>query len=458
MMLKLLQRVSLPRRLLWHLSTVKDITSILSGVKNPQGISIVDAGIVVNHFTNSNNELEIHLKLDKDYRLIKSIIKEELSKAGVDNVNIQLAPKESSEKFERKSNLKNVKKIIAVSSCKGGVGKSTIAINVAATLKEMGFKVGVFDSDIYGPSLPTLINRENETLQPTESNPKEIEPIDYDGMKTMSFGFVHNKSSIMRGPMVSSVVSQLLYQTAWGELDYLVVDMPPGTGDIQITLCQEVKFDGAVIVTTPQRLAFVDVVKGVQMFQELRVKILGVVENMAYHECVKCNHKDEVFGKGYLAMLVDQFGIKNSIRIPLNSQISKFSDLGSPVVLALPQSHELLKIYQGFARDLVTEAEKPYDVPIVFYNTGQRKIIVETPSKKKVVSPYVLRLKCRCALCIDEFTGQQILNAGKISKEVYPSKIEEKGNYAVAVVWSDGHRSSIYPYERLLGDDIPEEK
>jgi ATP-binding protein involved in chromosome partitioning len=161
----------------------------------------------------------------------------------------------------------------------------------------------------------------------------------------MSFGFAANKSAVMRGPMVSQIVSQLLYQTYWGELDYLVIDMPPGTGDIQITVCQEVKLDGAVIVTTPQRLAFVDVVKGIEMFNSLKVKILGVVENMAYHECPKCMNKDEVFGKGYLRMLIDEFGIKNSVQIPLNGEISKFSDLGSPVVLTLPPQHTVTKAY-----------------------------------------------------------------------------------------------------------------
>jgi Mrp family chromosome partitioning ATPase len=190
------------------------------------------------------------------------------------------------------------------------VGKSTIAVNVAATLHKQGAKVGIFDSDIYGPSLPTLINKENESLRPYEHNEKEIEPIDYEGIKCMSFGFVGQKAAVMRGPIVSSYVSQLLYQTHWGELDYLVVDMPPGTGDVQLSLCQELKFDGAVIVTTPQRLSFIDVLKGIEMFQDLRVPILGIVENMSYYQCGKCGTKDFIFGRGYTQMLIDQFGIE----------------------------------------------------------------------------------------------------------------------------------------------------
>ncbi len=144
--------------------------------------------------------------------------------------------------------------------------------------------MGIFDADIYGPSLPTLLGKENVILESPENKPKEILPVDFEGVKAMSFGFAaKNKRAVMRGPMVSSIVNQLVFQTNWGELDYLVVDMPPGTGDIQITLCQELKFDGAVIVTTPQKLSVVDVIKGVEMFDDLKVPTIATVENMVIY-------------------------------------------------------------------------------------------------------------------------------------------------------------------------------
>lgn len=239
----------------------------------------------------------------------------------------------------------------------------------------------------------------------------------------MSFGFAANKSAVMRGPMVSQVVSQLLYQTYWGDLDYLVIDMPPGTGDIQITVCQEVKLDGAVIVTTPQRLAFVDVVKGIEMFNSLKVKILGVVENMAYHECLKCKNKDEVFGPGYLKMLVNEFGIKNSVQIPLNSEISKFSDMGSPVVLTLPPQHSVTKAYIQLANHMIVEVTKPYIIPSVYFSQQTKKVIVQTEDKKREIDPYELRIKCKCAACVDEFTGHQILKRDKVPKDVHPVRV-----------------------------------
>lgn len=223
-----------------------------------------------------------------------------------------------------------MKNIIAVSSCKGGVGKSTVASNLAFALHRFANKkVGIFDADIYGPSLPTLLNKTKEQLRADANDPNTIIPVDYEGIKAMSFGFVSpNKRAVIRGPMISSIVSTLFYNTMWGDLDYLIVDMPPGTGDIQITLGQEVKFNGAIIVTTPQSLSYVDVIKGIEMFDDLKVPSISIVENMAYFECDSCSEKHAIFGAGKIEQLKKQFGIKNSFELPLMKDVSNYSDLG----------------------------------------------------------------------------------------------------------------------------------
>lgn len=200
--------------------------------------------------------------------------------------------------------LSGVRNIIAVSSCKGGVGKSTVSVNFAFALSKLGHKVGIFDADLYGPSLPTMINPESAHLFQDEEDSSRIKPIEFSGVKAMSYGFAaSNKTAIMRGPMASNLVAQLIGQTKWGDLDYLIIDMPPGTGDIQLTLCQEISLRAAVIVTTPQKLAYVDVVKGIEMFDSLKVPTIGVVENMAYYRCGSCDEKHRIFGAGYTKQL-----------------------------------------------------------------------------------------------------------------------------------------------------------
>lgn len=207
----------LPR---YNFANGKDLKNILKTLKvelDGKSTGLEESGIIVGqHFDPSTDKVTISLNLNKDYRRIKALLKDRLTAEGFQNIDITLAPKSKEDKYQRKGNLQAIKKIVAVSSCKGGVGKSTIAINIAATLQRQGNTVGIFDSDIYGPSLPTLIGKETESLRPYEGNEKEIEPIDYEGLRCMSFGFVGQKSAVMRGPIVSSIVSQLLHQTHWG--------------------------------------------------------------------------------------------------------------------------------------------------------------------------------------------------------------------------------------------------
>lgn len=268
----------------------------------------------------------------------------------------------------------------------------------------------------------------------------------------MSFGFAApNKKAVVRGPIVSNLVSSLVSDTDWGSLDYLIVDMPPGTGDIQISLCQDLKFTGAVIVTTPQKLSFIDVVKGIDMLDELKIPVLSVVENMSYFQCDSCDKKHEIFGKGYVDMLQKQYGIEDSYRIPIDPAISIFSDAGRPYV-AIDEGLKGQEVFNNISLNLIKRLENMQISikPKTTFNPKEGKVLVHYDNKIKEINPYELRKKCLCAACIDEFTGEIILKESKIPEDVHPLRIEDKGNYAVAIVWSDGHRSSLYPYKRLI--------
>ncbi|GKV06551.1 hypothetical protein SLEP1_g18429 [Rubroshorea leprosula] len=214
--------------------------------------------------------------------------------------------------------LRTISNIVAVSSCKGGVGKSTVAVNLAYTLADMGARVGIFDADVYGPSLPTMVSPQYRLL---EMNPetKTIIPTEYLGIKLVSFGFSGQGRAIMRGPMVSGVINQLLTTAEWGELDYLIIDMPPGTGDIHLTLCQVVPLTAAVIVTTPQKLSFIDVAKGVRMFSKLKVPCVAVVENMCHFDADGKRYYP--FGRGSGSQVVQQFGIPHLFELPIRPTV-----------------------------------------------------------------------------------------------------------------------------------------
>ncbi len=347
--------------------------------------------------------------------------------------------------------LKQVATIIAVSSCKGGVGKSTVAVNLAYALQTLGAKVGIFDADVYGPSLPTMVSP--QATQVFQGADGLINPLEFEGVKLMSFGFVSGDGgpAIMRGPMVTQVINQLLTTTAWGALDYLVLDLPPGTGDIQLTLTQLVPIAAAVIVTTPQQLSFVDVVKGIQMFDQLKVPVVGVVENMSYFECGKCHEKHHLFGQGARKKLVEQFGIQNSFEIPILPEISRLSDAGTPVVLAGGASAQH---YTAIAGSVVREVSKIQHGglarPTVAFVDGRGIVVTTGDGAEHVITAADLRRACRCAVCVEEFSGKPLLAPETVAENICPQTIQPMGNYAVAIAWSDGHTSSIYPYDAIL--------
>jgi len=232
--------------------------------------------------------------------------------------------------------LPGIKNVIAVASGKGGVGKSTVAVNLALALAADGAKVGMLDADIYGPSQPRMLGLSG---RPSSKDGKHIEPLESFGVKCMSIGFLIDAEQPMvwRGPMVTQALVQLLRDTVWGELDYLIVDMPPGTGDVALTLSQQVPVSGAVIVTTPQEIALLDARKGLKMFQKVEVHILGVVENMSTHVCTNCGHEEHIFGQGGGERMAVEYAVPFLGSLPLDLSIREQADAGRPTVAAEPQ-------------------------------------------------------------------------------------------------------------------------
>lgn len=385
--------------------------------------------------------------------------------------------------------------VIAVSSCKGGVGKSTTSVNLAYALQSLGASVGIFDADVYGPSLPTMVEPDDDIVRFIG---RQIAPLQRNGVKLMSFGYINDGSAVMRGPMVSQLLDQFLSVTQWGSLDYLILDMPPGTGDIQLTLTQRLNITAAVIVTTPQELSFADVVRGVEMFDTVNVPCIAVVENMAYYESdpskaisnadeleqdvramleekgivtadggsggddsggiaeelvrlVLNNAKTEpvrIFGPGHKERLSNQWGIEHTYSMPLMDKIAANGDSGIPFVLSNPDSPQT-KIYQELAKSVVSEVAKTK-----FSKNGRRPEIEYVEEfgilmvDEEPLQPAELRRACRCAACVEEMTGRQILKPSDVPDSIKPLRMSSTGNYALSVDWSDGHRS-LFPYRQI---------
>jgi ATP-binding protein involved in chromosome partitioning len=234
--------------------------------------------------------------------------------------------------------LGEIRNVVAVASGKGGVGKSTVAANLALAWAAQGARVGVLDADIYGPSQPLMLGLAGQ--RPTSPDGKQLRPLVSHGVSAMSIGFLVDAEQPMvwRGPMVTQALTQLLGETQWGALDYLVVDMPPGTGDIQLTLAQRVPVAGAVIVTTPQDIALADARKGLKMFEKVSVPVLGIVENMSVHICSNCGHSEHIFGAGGGARMAQQYGVRLLGELPLDAQVRAEADGGAPTVVAAPHS------------------------------------------------------------------------------------------------------------------------
>jgi len=336
--------------------TVENVQTVLGGIINPDTqIDLMSSGSIKNLSVSDNNiQLEVVLgyPAKSQFQAIQDVVMIALKKiADVKDVQVTVSSNIVAHTVQRGVKLlPGVKNIIAVASGKGGVGKSTTAANLALALSAEGARVGILDADIYGPSLPMMLGISGRPETKAENT---IEPMEGHGLQASSIGFLVDQDSPMvwRGPMVTSALEQLLRQTRWRDLDYLIVDMPPGTGDIQLTLSQKVPVTGAVIVTTPQDIALLDARKGLKMFEKVGVPIIGIVENMSTYICPSCGHEEHVFGSGGGQKMCSDYGVDFLGSLPLNLSIREQSDAGCPTVVAEPDG-AISQVYKQIARQV----------------------------------------------------------------------------------------------------------
>jgi len=343
-------------------STTTDLTAIdkaevieetlktYHSINFPQGVLAVCSHFYIN--TDKANEISVELtmpfpcqgELDSVAENLADTLQQPISF----NINLKVKAVRS---FSLKGSEDKIKNIIAIASGKGGVGKSTTAVNIAYALMAEGAKVGILDADIYGPSIPTLLGLKN--AKPSSNDGKLMDPLIAHGLNAMSIGFLvdENDATVWRGPMASGAFNQLLTETAWPELDYLLIDMPPGTGDIQLTLAQKVPVAAAVIVTTPQDVALIDAAKGVAMFDKVKVPVLGIIENMSYHLCDNCGHKSHIFGEAGGAQMADSKQTQLLGQLPLDINIRQDADFGQSDIIE-NSAGDIACLYRRIARNI----------------------------------------------------------------------------------------------------------
>ena len=336
--------------------SVADIEEHLKEFIDPLTGKTIMSGKALKNVTLVNDELGVEVVLGYPAAGIKDAlaadIKEHLMQlGGINKASVEVTWNVNPHAAQKGVKLmKGVKNMIAVASGKGGVGKSTTSVNLALALSAEGARVGILDADIYGPSQPTMLGI---TGRPGSPDGRTIEPMEGHGLQVMSVGFLVDEDTpmILRGPMVTQALGQLLNDTNWDDLDYLVIDMPPGTGDIHLTLAQTVPVTGAVIVTTPQDIALIDAKKGLKMFEKVDIPVLGLIENMSLHICSNCQHEEAIFGQGGGETMAKEFGIEFLGALPLDMSVRMSVDDGVPTVAADPDG-QISMIYRGMARKL----------------------------------------------------------------------------------------------------------
>jgi len=366
---------------------------------------------------------------------------------GIEEVNVQVSA--SVETAQTGA----IQSMIAIASGKGGVGKSTVAANLAVALQRAGARVGVCDADVYGPSQGIMFGTDE---RPEADAQRRLIPVEAHGVKLMSMGLLTSKETpvIWRGPMATKLIQQFMAGVAWGELDYLIIDLPPGTGDVQLTLTQSVPLTGAVIVTTPQDVARTIAEKGLRMFEPVQVPVLGVIENMSYFECSHCHQRTHIFSQGGGEKISAEFGLPFLGGIPIDPEVVAAGDQGEPIVARNPDSpasRAYLEIAQRLASAIsVVKYESSHPMKPREISEGEGKLrIVWADSHDSRYGFEFLRNHCPCAMCVDEWTGKRRHLALLLPPNFRALDVKPVGNYAIKISWSDGHDSGIYSFSSL---------
>ncbi len=355
---------------------------------------------------------------------------------------------------EAQQGLGGIKHIIAVGSGKGGVGKSTVTVNLAAALQEQGLHVGVLDADIYGPSQPGMLGAEGDQIK---GRGDSILPNERHGLHFVSMGLMLDSPDepvIWRAPIAMKVINQFLGRVAWGELDYLLIDLPPGTGDVQLTLAQQAQLTGAVVVTTPQHVALGVARRGLRMFDAVNVPTLGIVENMSGYTCEHCGGTTHIFQHGGGEELAGDLDLPFLGTLPLDPQVVQSGEDGVPVIHRAPDSTPAAAFRElglRLQREVAREVERRGDVPeeVRLEEDGQRVVIHWSDGHQGEHRAYNLRLNCQCASCVDETTGRPLLDPGVVPLDVAIRTVQQVGRYALSFVFTDGHDTGIYQYPLL---------